>query len=148
MDDAIKNQVNTINQKLKELDSLYHMAALKSEIPDGEISIWSVLLCSDEEYSQQDFADQLFLSKQTVNSIVTNMVKKGFVRLEHTPGTTNRKVIRLTEAGRAYGRAKVLWIFQAEEKAMQETDAQELQACISMLEKYILRLRKEIDEKQ
>ena len=65
MDDAIKNQVNTINQKLKELDSLYHMAALKSEIPDGEISIWSVLLCSDEEYSQQDFADQLFLSKQT-----------------------------------------------------------------------------------
>ena len=32
--------------------------------------------------------------------------------------------------------------------AMQETDAQELQACISMLEKYILRLRKEIDEKQ
>ena len=33
-------------------------------------------------------------------------------------------------------------------KAMQETDAQELQACISMLEKYILRLRKEIDEKQ
>ena len=44
MDDAIKNQVNTINQKLKELDSLYHMAALKSDIPDGEISIWSVLL--------------------------------------------------------------------------------------------------------
>lgn len=148
MDDAIKNQVNTINQKLKELDSLYHMAALKSDIPDGEISIWSVLLCSDEEYSQQDFADQLFLSKQTVNSIVTNMVKKGFVRLEHTPGTKNRKVIRLTEAGLAYGRAKVLWIFQSEEKAMQETDAQELQACISMLEKYILRLRKEIDEKQ
>lgn len=54
----------------------------------------------------------------------------------------------MTEAGLAYGREKVLWIFQAEEKAMQETDAQELQACISMLEKYILRLRKEIDEKQ
>ena len=94
MDDAIKNQVNTINQKLKELDSLYHMAAMKSEIPDGEISIWSVLLCSQEEYSQQDFVDQLFLSKQTINSIVSNMAKKGFVRLEHTPGT---KIAKLSD---------------------------------------------------
>ena len=111
-------------------------------------SPYGLSCCVRTKSTPNRIADQLFLSKQTVNSIVTNMVKKGFVRLEHTPGTKNRKVIRLTEAGLAYGREKVLWIFQSEEKAMQETDAQELQACISMLEKYILRLRKEIDEKQ
>jgi len=147
MDDRIKNQIDTINQKIKELNSLYHLAAMKSDIPDGEIAIWSALLCSEEEYSQQDLSDLLFLSKQTVNSIISNLVKKGFVILEHVAGTRNRKVVRLTEEGMAYGQSRVMWIFQAEQRAMEETDVQEVQACISMLEKYIFRLKKEIDEK-
>lgn len=147
MDDRIKNQIDTINQKIKELNSLYHLAAMKSDIPDGEIAIWSALLCSEEEYSQQDLSDLLFLSKQTVNSIISNLVKKGFVILEHVAGTRNRKVVRLTEAGMAYGQSRVMWIFKAEQRAMEETDVQEVQACISMLEKYIFRLKKEIDEK-
>ena len=147
MDDRIKNQIDTINQKIKELNSLYHLAAMKSDIPDGEIAIWSALLCSEEEYSQQDLSDLLFLSKQTVNSIISNLVKKGFVILEHVAGTRNRKVVRLTEEGIAYGQSRVMWIFQAEQRAMEETDEQEVQACISMLEKYIFRLKKEIDEK-
>ena len=40
-----------------------------------------------------------------------------------------------------------MWIFQAEETAMEETDVQEVQAYISMLEKYISRLKDEIDKK-
>jgi len=40
-----------------------------------------------------------------------------------------------------------MWIFEAEQKAMEETDPAEVQACISMLEKYIQNLRKEFTEK-
>ena len=49
MDSEIKKQINTINQKINELNALYRTAATKSGIPDGEISIWSALLCSEEE---------------------------------------------------------------------------------------------------
>lgn len=147
MDRTIKDQIDTINQRIKELNSLYHIAAIKSDISDGEISIWSVLLESDGEYSQQDLSDLLFLPKQTVNSIISNLVKKGFVFLEHVPGTRNRKVIRLTEEGRDYGESKVRWIFQAEEKALEQTDPEQVQACIEMIEKYISHLKKEFDEK-
>ena len=114
---------------------------------DGEISIWSALLCSEEEYSQQDLAEMLFLPKQTVNSIISNLTKKGFVFLEHVPGTRNRKVVRLTKEGQEYGQSRVMWIFRAEETAMEETDTQEVQAYISMLEKYISRLKDEINKK-
>lgn len=147
MNIEIKKQIDTINQKINELSSLYRTAAIKSGISDGEIFIWSALLCSKEEYSQQDLAEMLFLPKQTVNSIISNLVKKGLVFLEHVPGTRNRKVVRLTKDGQKYGQSRIMWIFQAEEKAMEETDLQEVQAYISMLEKYIYRLKEEIDKK-
>lgn len=147
MNIEIKKQIDTINQKINELNSLYRTAAIKSGISDGEISVWSALLCAEEEYSQQDLAEMLFLPKQTVNSIISNLTKKGFVFLEHVPGTRNRKVVRLTEDGREYGQSRVMWIFQAEEEAMGATDLQEVQAYISMLEKYICRLKEAIDKK-
>lgn len=147
MDKTIKDQIDTINQRLKELNSLYHTAAIKSDITDGEISIWSVLLESDRKYSQQDISDLLFLPKQTVNSIISNLVKKGFVYLEHVSGTRNRKVICLTETGRDYGESKVRWIFQAEERALEQTDPEQVQVCIEMIEKYISHLKREFDEK-
>ena len=145
MNIEIKNRIDIINQKIKELNALYRAAAIKSGISDGEISIWSLLLCSEKEYSQQDLADILYLPKQTVNSIISNLVKKRFVFLEHVPGRRNRKVVRLTEEGRAYGESRVMWIFQAEEKAMEETVPEEINACISMLENYIRRFKDEID---
>lgn len=76
------------------------------------------------------------------------MIQKGFVVLEHDQGTRNRKVIRLTEAGRHFGEQQVKWIFQAEQKAMEDTDPVELKAYISLLEKYTDRFREEIESKK
>ena len=147
MDKKTRDQIDLINQKTKELNALYRLAAYKSNISDGEVNIWSVLLNCDEEYSQQDLVELLSLPKQTVNSLVTRMIQKEFVVLEHDPGTRNRKVIRLTDAGRHFGEQHVKWIFDAEQKAMEDTDPEEVMAYISMLEKYISRFRKEIDSK-
>lgn len=148
MDRNIREQIDLINQKTKELNALYRLAAYKSNISDGEVNIWSVLLNCDEDCSQQDLAELLSLPKQTVNSLITRMIKKGFVSLEHDPGTRNRKVIRLTEEGRHFGEHQVKWIFQAEQKAMEDTDPSEVMAYISMLDKYMARFRKEIENKE
>lgn len=148
MERNVREKIDLINQKIKELNALYRLAAYKSNISDGEINIWSALLNGDEEYSQQDLAELLFLPKQTVNSLINRMIRKGFVSLEHAPGTRNRKVIHLTEEGRSFGEQQVKWIFQAEQKAMEDTDLVEIMAYISMLEKYIVRFRKEIQGKQ
>lgn len=147
MDKKTRDQIDLINQKTKELNALYRLAAYKSNISDGEVNIWSMLLNCDEEYSQQDLAELLSLPKQTVNSLITRMIQKEFVVLEHDPGTRNRKVIRLTEAGRHFGEQHVKWIFDAEQRAMEDTDPEEVMAYISMLEKYISRFRKEIESK-
>lgn len=147
MDNKIREQIDLINQKTKELNSLYRLAAYKSSISDGEVDIWSALLNTNEEYSQQDLAKMLSLPKQTVNSLITRMIRKEFVVLYHAPGTRNRKVIRLTEAGRYFGEQRVKWIFEAEQRAMEDTEPTEVMAYVSMLEKYIVRFRKEIEDK-
>ncbi len=142
----IKKQVEVINRRIKEFNSLYHIAARKAGICDGELCIWSVLL-STEEYSQQDLCDLFYLPKQTVNSLISSLIKKEYVFLEHVPGTRNRKVIRLTEKGLYYGQSRVMWIFEAERRVMEETDSEEVQVLISMLGKYIRHLKREFTEK-
>ena len=148
MGKVFKGKSGVIIQKIREIDSLYHAAAIKANVSKGELSIWLALLNAKEEYSQQDICDIFSLPRQTVNSLIANLTKKGFVCLKHDPGSRNRKIICLTESGRAFGQDQVSWIFEAEQKAREETDPQELQVCIFMLEKYIQRLQKEIEARE
>ncbi|MCC8151704.1 MAG: MarR family transcriptional regulator [Lachnospiraceae bacterium] len=147
MDNNTREQIDLIIQKTKELSALYREAAYKSGVSDGEVAIWSVLLNGNKAYSQQDIAEILFLPKQTVNSLISRMARKGYLTLEHAPGTRNRKIIQLTEIGRHFGEQQIQWIFKSEKKAMEDTNPTEVTACVSMLEKYIVQFRKEIEQK-
>ena len=64
MDQDTQLGIDAITQRIKEINSLYHVAAVKSGIPDGEVAIWSLLLGTEREYSQQDLSDTLFLSSR------------------------------------------------------------------------------------
>ena len=143
----MRKSIDDINLKMKELDSLYHIAAWRSGISDGEVSIWSVLYHNDTEYSQRDLCALLSLPRQTVNSLISGMRRKGFVYLEHVPGTRNCKVIRLTQSGRNYCEDEIKWVFEVEQAAMEEAVPKEIQVCIAMLEKYIARFKRELDQK-
>lgn len=145
MSNKRQKQLDIINQRIKELNSIYHTAALRSGISDGEACIWSVLLSSKEEYSQRDLADLLSLPSQTVNSIVSNLGKKGYVTLAHVPGTRNKKTVHLTEAGREYGKREVEWIFDAERKAIAKSDPEQIEIFIELVESYIANLQEAMD---
>lgn len=145
MDVNIKQQLEILNRQVKELTGLYHQAAVKSGISDSEFWVWYTLFAMDEEHSQQDICDMWSLPKQTVNSVVANLVKKKFVLLEMVPGTHNRKIIRMTEAGKQYGEAVIQHILELEHRTIEKMSAQERQSCISLLGKYIRLLREEFN---
>lgn len=146
MNENFKEQLEIMNQQTKELASLYQKAASnKAGKSVNEFWIWYALLILGGEYSQQDICDTWSLPKQTVNTIVTNLVKKGYVTLEVVPGTRNRKIIRVTDEGKAYGENIVMPVYEAEVSALQQISEQERTIFISMLGKYINLLKKEID---
>jgi len=147
MNEDIKKQLEILNQQEKELTSIYRHAAIKYGISDSEFWVWYALLVMGGEYSQQNICDMWSLPKQTVNSVIANLTKKGYVFLETVPGTRNRKIIRLTEAGKKFGEEKVMHIYEAEQRAIAKMTEQERQTYIELLGKYITLLREEIYEK-
>lgn len=144
MERITQQLIDRFNQGFKELNHVYHIAAGRSGISDAEVAVWSTLLNSSWECSQLDMAELLSLPKQTINSVISNMQKRGFVYLEHVPGTRNRKVVCLTEKGSAYGKDTVQWIFDAEQKALNQADPAQIQICIEMMENYLAHLKKEL----
>lgn len=145
MKDHYKEYLELLNQQVKELVGIYRGAVSRSGISENEFWVWYSLLAVDGEYSQQDICSTWSLSKQTVNTIVVNMARKGFVILEAIPGTRNRKNIRLTEAGREYGERIVAPISQAEQKAFEKLPLEHWDACTRMFSQYIDALKEEIN---
>ncbi|MDR0923053.1 MAG: MarR family transcriptional regulator [Hungatella sp.] len=148
MIEQIKKQLEILNQQEKELTAIYHSAAIKFGISDSEFWVWYSLLVLGGEYSQQNICDMWSLPKQTVNSVITNLTKKGYVFLETVPGTRNRKIIRLTEEGKRFGEDRVLHIYEAEQRAIEKMPEQELRTYIALMGKYIALLREEINKEQ
>lgn len=146
MKEKTKQHLEVLNQQIKELAGIYHQAAVGIGVSDNEFWVWYTLLVMGEEYSQQDICEIWSLPKQTVNSVVANMVKKEFIKLEVVPGTRNRKLLRLTDIGKNYGEAIVQPIFEAEYRTIARLSEQERQVCISLMGKYIRYLKEELHE--
>lgn len=139
-----REQLEMINQQMKELVGIYRGIVSRSGISENEYWIWYALIIMDGEYSQQDICNSWSLSKQIVNTIVMNMAKKGLVSLEVVPGTRNRKIIRLTQAGKEYGENIVKPVSEAESRAFNRIPETDRLACTATFGKYINILKEEI----
>lgn len=140
-----KEQLQAMNRQIKELSGVYRSALSRLGLSENEFWIWYALLIMEEEYSQQDLCDAWSLSKQTVNTIITGMVKKGYVELRVVPGTRNRKIICVTDAGRSYGEQIIIPIAEAEQRAIEKVPMRERWICSAVLNKYIGFLKEELD---
>lgn len=117
MNHTTKEQLEMINQQMKELAGIYRTAVSSLGISENEFWIWYALISMEEELSQQDICGMWAFSKQTVNTIISHMVKNNYVTLEVVPGTRNRKNIHLTEKGREFGESVIVPISNAEVRA-------------------------------
>lgn len=140
----VTEHINSINRQFKEITGLYRSAISKTGIAENEFWIWYALIIMGGECSQQDICTTWSLSKQTVNTIITNLTKRGLLFLEVVPGTRNRKNICLTDEGRKYGESLVLPVFKAEQAAFEQLTETERNACTAALGKYIDFLKEKI----
>ncbi len=143
-----RKQLEAINQQIKEMVGIYRGAVVNSGIAENEYWIWYTLIVMDGEYTQQDICEAWSLSKQTVNSIITHLIKDDYVTLEVIPGSRNKKIIRMTEEGRKHGEAIVKPISAAEERAIDRLPEEDRIACMNVLGKFIQVLKEEISNVQ
>ena len=78
----------------------------------------NALFYSKEGLTQRDICDRTFQSKQTVNLIVKKLLSEGHITLTETPENRRTKIVRMTDAGRAFNGKVVRYVTRAEDLAM------------------------------
>ena len=68
--------------------------------------------------TQREICRRTFQSKQTVNLIIKNLLADGYVTVTEVPENKRTKIVRMTDAGRAYCEKVVRHITWAEDTAM------------------------------
>lgn len=109
---------------VRELDVLYQKTdKIYYEIARGcglsETAYWILyaLEVSGGSATQARIAEEFSYSRQTVNSALKTLEARGLAELSFAEGRRREKLVRLTEAGRAFSDERIVPAIRAEERA-------------------------------
>lgn len=91
----------------KEIDEVYHMLALKFGLSDSAMWILCTMREANRELTQSEIAQEMSMSRQTVNSAIKNLEKQGYLQLEAVSGDRRNKTLSFTEEGEAFAKKTV-----------------------------------------
>lgn len=89
------------NRQFNECNALYHAVAQRCGLSDAAFWVLYALCTTHEPQTQNRMAAEWGQPKQTLNSAVAAMVKKGLVELCPGKGAHSGKLVTLTDEGRA-----------------------------------------------
>ena len=125
-----------------ELDNIYSLFSKSCGLSDAEY--WSLLLMYEGAATQSQISDQLFLSRQTLNSAFKQLRKKGLVRLEPYEENQRSKRAFLTDAGMVFVEKYVVQMHQVEEKAWGQMDEAEQAMLTTLTRKFSSLIQQEL----
>ena len=96
------------NRQFNECNALYHAAAQRCGLSDAAFWTLYALVTSCEPLTQNRIAADWGIPKQTLNSAVAAMVKKGLLALCPGKGAHSGKIVTLTAEGRALAERTVV----------------------------------------
>lgn len=86
------------------IDAAYDRIAARCGVTSTIMTILTLLYQHRTPMSQNEISRELYLSKQTVTSVVDSLEKRGFVTRSISEGDRRSREVTLTESGRAAGR--------------------------------------------
>lgn len=128
-------EVQEYNRMYKELDDLYHEVALGIGMSDGELSALYAMSFLGDSCLQRDICREVYVSKQTINSAVRKLERKGILYLEEKKGRD--KKIFLTEKGKDFVAEKIIPVVEMENAVFVEMEPDERTELLRLSQKYI-----------
>lgn len=118
----------------KEFDTIYTMFAKNCGLSEAEY--WCLLMIRNGTTTQAEISDQLFLSRQTVNSAFKQLVKKKLVRLEPLEHNQRTKQVILTQPGERFMEQYIDRMLLVEQQAWQTMEERERVMLTRLTRKY------------
>lgn len=148
MEKEAQERFDTVVRSINELTGIYRNAAAQSGLSVNEFWVWYTLMEGPQEYTQQQICAACGLPKQTVNTIVRNMVRRKQATLEIVPLDRSRKRIHLTPGGRAFGAQLVSGAMEAERRAFDALSEEAQLGALRFLEEYLPGLHRAMEEQE
>lgn len=118
MTDEIAKQVEEFSKEWQNITMAYSDYARSVGLNYTSLQVLKYIT-SIENCTQKAICEMSFLPRQTVNTIITNFFKNGFLELRELPEDRRIKTIHLTDKGREYVDTFSPHIVQAEYAAME-----------------------------
>lgn len=134
------------NRQFNECNALYHAAAQRCGLSDAAFWTLYALVTSCEPLTQNRIAADWGIPKQTLNSAVAAMVKKGLLALCTGKGAHSGKIVTLTDEGRALAERTVGPVIAAEQQAMTRQGLAEVEQNCRLTQRYLECLRQEFEK--
>lgn len=134
------------NRQFNECNALYHAAAQRCGLSDAAFWMLYALVTSCEPLTQNRIAADWGIPKQTLNTAVAAMVKKGLLALCPGKGAHSGKIVTLTAEGRALAERTVVPVIAAEQQAMTRQGLAEVEQNCRLTQRYLECLRQEFEK--
>lgn len=120
MDAKIKAVIAALSGQEKAFNALYRN--ISSCFGLSECAMWVIyyLIVEENALTRQDLIRLMMFPKQTINSAVTGLAKKGYLARTRMIGTRNRKQLTLTKAGRQFADRTIARLIRAESAAIRK----------------------------
>lgn len=116
--------------------ALYDAYAKSNGLLMNTFLVLNALFYAKAGMTQKQIGGITFNSKQTVNLIIKNLLKEGYVSLIENAGDRRNKLVSLTAAGRAYAEKPVRHITWAEDTAMSRFTPEEQEQLVALSRRF------------
>lgn len=136
MEAGIEKRYQEFISASKEVDDLYHMLALKFGLSDSAMWILCTMREVNRELTQSEIAQEMSMSRQTVNSAIKNLEKQGYLQMVPVPGDRRNKTLSFTEKGEAFVKNTVDRMLDLEHQVFAKLEVKEQEQITEILRKY------------
>ena len=105
------------------------------------------MIALNEKCTQKYIAEQMYLPKQTINSVISSFCKQGLIELTELPEDRRHKALHLTNEGKKFANAILPKIEQAERRSIEQFEDNERKALFRLIKKYSRILAEELLQK-
>lgn len=141
--DKIKQQADFFCDLNKQINSIYEEYA--KSVGLSYTSLYTLhMIALTENCTQKFIADQMFLPKQTINSIITAFHRQGLIELKEMAEDKRHKTLHLTEEGKKFAKQIFPQVEAAEQNSMAQFDEGERDAFLKLMDKYVTSFSKEM----
>lgn len=139
------NFIIEYNRIVNMSNKIYHQVSKKVGMSDNDATIIYTLYNLEYPISQSDFSKSLNIHKQTINSSIKKMEKKGLLTLKAVKGKLS-KGIHLTKKGRKLFENNFKFIVSAENKVLRKYTKEQKELVLNILSNIIDDLKNEVNK--